>query len=107
MRICLCYITASSSDEAMRIGRQLLEERLAACINVFDGMRSLYWWDGKIEEGHEAVLIAKTRSDLVASLIARVGTLHSYAVPCVLEIPVEGGNPSYISWLEGELPFKL
>ncbi len=87
----------------MRIGRHLVEERLAACVNVLDGMVSLYWWQGKLEQGQEAVLIAKTTQELVEPLTERVRALHSYDVPCVLELPVSGGNENYIRWLEGEV----
>ena len=103
MAVSLCYITASSREEAMRIGRHLVEERLAACVNVLDGMVSLYWWQGKLEQGQEAVLIAKTTQELVEPLTERVRALHSYDVPCVLELPVSGGNENYIRWLEGEV----
>lgn len=96
------YITASSKDEALAIGRVLVEERLAACVNVFDGMTSLYWWQGNLEEGHEAVLIAKTRDELVERLINRVRDLHSYDCPCVAVWQITSGNPDYLQWIERE-----
>ncbi|MGE3317568.1 MAG: divalent-cation tolerance protein CutA [Planctomycetaceae bacterium] len=94
------YITASSREEALAIGRTLVEERLAACINVLDGMTSLYWWEGKIEQGNEAVLIAKTRDENVEPLTERVKSLHSYSVPCVIAWPIKHGNDPYIDWIE-------
>lgn len=96
------YMTASSRDEAKRIGRALVEERLAACANVIDGMDSVYWWQGKLTEDREAVLIAKTRADLVPALSARVRALHSYTVPCVVALPILDGNPAYLAWLKDE-----
>ena len=102
MELRFVYMTAASRDEAKRIGRALVEERLAACANVIDGMESMYWWQGKLTEDREAVLIAKTRADLVPSLTERVRALHSYSVPCVVALPILDGNPAYMDWLRGE-----
>lgn len=96
------YITTSTLEEARRIGRQLVEERLAACVNIIPGMTSFYWWQGKIEEGNETVLIAKTRAELVARLTERVKALHSYTVPCVVALPILGGNPGFLQWIVDE-----
>jgi periplasmic divalent cation tolerance protein len=93
------YITAPSVDEASRIGQALVEEQLAACVNVLDNMKSIYRWQGKIEQASEAVLIAKTRQELVERLIARVKALHSYECPCVVALPVSAGNPDYLAWI--------
>jgi periplasmic divalent cation tolerance protein len=102
MDLRMLYITASSRDEAKKIGRALVEERLAACANVLDGMESIYWWEGKLTEDREAVLIAKTRADLVPAAIAKVRALHSYTVPCVVALPLLDGNPAYLDWLRAE-----
>ncbi len=96
------YVTAASRDEAKKIGRAVVEERLAACANVIDGMESIYWWDGKLNEDREAVLILKTRADLVAAVVAKIKTLHSYSVPCVVALPILDGNPDYLRWLAAE-----
>lgn len=96
------YMTASSREEAKKIGRTLVEERLAACANVIDGMESVYWWQGKLTEDREAVLIAKTRADLVPALTERVRALHGYTVPCVVALPILDGNPDYLAWLGEE-----
>lgn len=98
----LVYMTASSRDEARKIGRTLVEERLAACANVIDGMESTYWWQGTLTEDREAVLIAKTRADLIPALTERVKALHSYTVPCVVALPILAGNPAYLEWLRTE-----
>lgn len=102
MSTAFVYMTAADKTEAINIGRALVEERLAACVNVFDGMTSLYWWEGKLEQGHEAVLIAKTRQALTAKIIDRVRELHSYDCPCVIAWPIETGNPDYLDWIERE-----
>jgi periplasmic divalent cation tolerance protein len=99
---CWVYMTASSPEEARRIGRALVEERLAACANILPGMTSFYRWQGMVDEGQETVLIAKTRMELVDSLTARVKTLHSYSVPCVVALPIVGGNPDFLQWIAEE-----
>ncbi len=102
MEFVFAYITAGSRDEALRIGRALVEERLAACANILDGMTSIYRWQGAVEEATETVLIAKTRAELFDRLAARVRDLHSYEVPCVVELKVGRGNPAYLDWLRDE-----
>lgn len=96
------YITAASADQARSIGRTLVEERLAACVNILENMSSFFWWGGKIDQAQEAVLIAKTRDDLVPELIARVKSLHSYTVPCVVAFRVTAGNPDFLEFLASE-----
>jgi periplasmic divalent cation tolerance protein len=99
----LAYITCASSDEAERIGRALVAERLAACVNILPGMRSLYWWQGVLTASEEAVLIAKTTAVGAPGLTARVLELHSYSCPCVVVVPLIGGHPRYLDWLIGEV----
>ena len=96
------YITAGSPDEARRIARALVEERLAACANLIAGMRSVYRWQGRIEEAEETVVIAKTRDDLLEPLTERVRALHSYDCPCVVGLPVTGGHRDYLDWIASE-----
>jgi len=93
------YMTASSKTEALTIGRTLVADRLAACVNVLDGMTSVYWWNGKIEEASEAVLVAKTADGLVDRLVERVKALHSYECPCVVSWSIEKGNEAYLKWI--------
>jgi len=100
----LVYITAASTDEGATIGRALVEERLAACVNILPGMRSIYRWQGVVQTADEVVLIAKTRAPLVTGLVARVKQLHSYDVPCAVSLPILDGNPDYLRWLAEEAP---
>lgn len=102
MSSCLVYMTAGNAEEARRIGRALVSDRLAACVNIVDGMTSVYRWQGRIEEGQETILIAKTRRSLVAALTERVRGLHSYDCPCVVGVPIEGGNTEFLDWIEAE-----
>lgn len=101
--IVLLYCTTASLAEAEAIAQKLVGERLAACANIIPGMRSVYWWQGKLEQGEEAVLILKTRADLVEAATAAVKAAHRYSVPCVLPLAVgAGGNQDYIAWLLAE-----
>jgi periplasmic divalent cation tolerance protein len=96
------YITTESPEQAERIGRTLVEARLAACVNILPGMRSIYHWQGRIESASETVLIAKTRQALTEALLARVKALHSYAVPCAVVLSIQGGLPDFLDWIEAE-----
>ena len=95
--------TCSSAAEADRIARQLLDRRLAACVSVVAGARSLYRWHGAIEEAAECLLIIKSRQDLWEQLRAEIQRLHSYQVPEILLLAIEDGSPQYLDWLTKEL----
>ncbi|MAM68058.1 MAG: divalent-cation tolerance protein CutA [Rhodospirillaceae bacterium] len=99
----LIYITTDGADEARKIGRALVEARLAACANIIDPMTSVYWWDGEVQEGNETVLIAKTTADKVDALNDKVLDLHSYECPCVVSIPIVGGSSTFLRWIENEI----
>lgn len=95
----LVYITTGSAEEAEKIARDVVERHLAACANILTGMRSLYWWEGKIAEGSECVLILKTVSSRVDTLLHHVKALHSYENPSILVLPVEDGYAPFLSWI--------
>jgi periplasmic divalent cation tolerance protein len=99
---CFVYITTANAEEARRIGRALVQGRLAACANVHDRIASIYWWEGAVQEDEEAVLIAKTREDLVPALTEKVKALHSYDCPCVVAWPLTAGNAAFLDWIAGE-----
>jgi len=99
-KLCWVYITAGSIEEAKNIGKKLVEENLAACVNLLGNMISIYKWEEKLEEGQEVVMIVKTRKILMPKLIELVKTHHSYECPCVLELPIQGGNPEFLSWIK-------
>jgi periplasmic divalent cation tolerance protein len=92
------YITTADENEAKKIGRALVEENLVACVNIYP-IQSIYRWQGKIEEGGEIAVEAKTRSELVDRVITRVRELHSYDVPCIIAWQIETGNPDYLQWI--------
>ena len=95
-------MTAPDAAAAERLARALVEERLAACVNVVPGVRSFYRWEGRLEDAAELLLVAKTRADRTAALAARVRELHPYALPEVLELAVAGGSPGYLDWVRKE-----
>lgn len=103
MAVNLIYVTTENKAEAERIGRILVEERLAACVNIIDGMNSIYRWEGKIMQATETVLIAKTVQDKVSALTERVKALHSYDCPCVVALPIRGGNELFLNWVAEEV----
>ena len=96
------YMTAGPPKEDRQIGRVLVEKKLAACVNLIEGMCSLYQWKGEIQEDRETVMIAKTRNELVEELTRTVKSVHSYDCPCILELPVQGGNPEFLDWIRNE-----
>jgi periplasmic divalent cation tolerance protein len=96
----MVYVTAASKDEALQIGRTLVEERLAACANILDGMHSIYRWQGVVEEARETVVILKTRKQLADKAVARIAALHSYEVPCAVVYDMAGGLPGYLDWID-------
>ncbi|MHC4792204.1 MAG: divalent-cation tolerance protein CutA [Planctomycetota bacterium] len=103
MKVNLIYITAKDKAEARKIGSELVESKLAACVNIIDNMNSIYVWEGKIQDDKEVILIAKTTEAQVPLLIEKVKTLHSYDCPCILSIPVSGGNKEFLDWIANEV----
>jgi periplasmic divalent cation tolerance protein len=99
MSIRFVYMTAGSLEDARRIGRELVSAGLAACVNIFPHMDSIYTWEGKVEEASEVVMIAKTTEARMGELMAKVKELHSYSVPCIVSLAVEGGYPPFLEWV--------
>ena len=101
-KFCWVYMTAGSVEEAKSIGQILVGKNLAACVNLLKNMTSIYKWEEKLEESQEIILIAKTRKTLMPQLIEKVNSIHSYDCPCILELPVQGGNSDFLSWIESQ-----
>lgn len=99
----LVYITTSGEEESKKIGRTIVEERLAGCVNIVSAIESLYWWKGEIEEDNESILIAKTKVSNVENIIKRVKEIHSYENPAILAIPIIEGSKDYLDYLDGEI----
>jgi periplasmic divalent cation tolerance protein len=103
MEITLIYITAGNKDEAVMIGKALISDRLAACVNIIENMYSMYMWDGKLQDDKETILIAKTTKERVTDLIEKVTALHSYDCPCIVTLPVSDGHPAFLKWVTDEV----
>lgn len=97
------FVTAPSLEEARTLARSLLEDRLVACVNLVPGVESMYWWEGRLEESQEVLLVLKTRTDRVPDLIDRVRERHPYSVPEVVSWPLGPGNPDYLRWVATEV----
>jgi len=98
----LVYITAPNKGEAEKIGAFLIEGHLAACVNIFDGITSIYRWEGEIQKDGEVVLIAKTTYNKFGELKDKVKEIHPYDCPCITAIEIKDGNEEFLSWIESE-----
>ena len=101
MSYLIVFMTAPNREEAAKIVRTLLEEKLIACGNIVDSVSSLFWWKGKIEDEKEVLVIMKSHEKLFKKLSERVTELHSYDVPEILALPIVDGSSSYLDWLKG------
>ncbi|MFW5499189.1 MULTISPECIES: divalent-cation tolerance protein CutA [unclassified Maridesulfovibrio] len=100
MSIMMVYITTGDVEEAREIGGELVMRHLAACVNIFEKMESMYWWEGKLERSEETVLIAKTTPELVDKLVQTVKNLHSYDCPAIVAIESKQGNEEFFEWVK-------
>lgn len=93
------FITCANIREARRIAKSLVEKKLVACVNIIDKIKSIFWWQGKIDSASEVLLMAKSKKSLMHKVIRQVKSLHSYQVPEVISLPVIAGNKDYIEWI--------
>ena len=103
MKTVLVYVTAKDAAEARNIGSFLVRSKLVACVNILDHMNSMYYWQETFQDDHEAVLMAKTTEDLAGKVIEAVRTRHSYECPCIVTLPINGGNPDFIQWIKDQV----
>lgn len=96
-------VTCANKREARRIARGLVEQRLVACVNIVDEIKSIFWWQKEIDSANEVLLIAKSKRSLIQKIIKQVKSLHSYQTPEIIALPVVGGNQDYISWINESL----
>ncbi len=94
------FITTKNKREANKIVKKLIEEKLIACANIVDGVKSVFWWQGKVDQANEVLLICKTKKSCLSKLIKTVKTLHSYAVPEIIALPIVAGNKDYLKWMD-------
>jgi periplasmic divalent cation tolerance protein len=96
---CVVLVTVPGAEEGARLSRLLVEQKLAACVNRVPGLKSVYWWKGKVEEASEELLVAKTEKVKVKDLIKAVKKNHSYSVPEVIALRIKDGNKDYLKWI--------
>ncbi len=96
------YITTENMEEAREVGKVLIKEKLVACVNMLENMESMFMWEGDFQNEKEVVLIAKTKATLVDELIQKVKEVHSYDCPCIVTLPLEGGNQAFLDWINEE-----
>jgi len=96
-------VTVANREEAEKIVRSLLEERLIACANIVGPISSIFWWEGKIDEASEFLVFMKSHENHFERLSERVAELHSYEVPEIIALPIIKGSPPYLEWLNASL----
>ena len=96
-------VTAADAGEAQQISKKLLEQRKAACINIIPKVDSNFWWDGKIDSDSESLLIIKTGASLLPEVTGLIKEIHSYDVPEIIALPIIGGKPDYLEWIDKEV----
>ncbi|WP_457644270.1 divalent-cation tolerance protein CutA [Persephonella sp.] len=97
------YITVPDKDSAKNIAKKLVEEKLAACVNIVDNINSVYYWKGNIEDDDELLLIIKTRLETFDRLVEFVKKIHPYTVPEIIALPILVGSDSYLRWIDDTL----
>ena len=94
------FVTAKDATEAQKISEKLLNEKCAACISVIEGVRSLFWWEGKVDRADEVFMIIKSQKKLFPKIIKAVKSVHSYSVPEIIALPIIDGQKDYLKWIK-------
>ena len=102
METCLVYITAPDAAAARKVADALISEKLCACVNIYDNVQSVFFWDGAVQDEMEMTMIAKTKRSLFGALLEKVTAVHPYDVPCVVCLPIADGNPAFLQWIADE-----
>ncbi len=96
---CIVYVTATSEQEAFRIGENAVQDKFAACANVSPKMSSIYWWEGVVQSSDEFFVILKTTKDKYAQLEHMIKKMHSYENPCIIMLDIETGSKEFLGWI--------
>lgn len=99
----IVLVTTANREEAEKISKALLDEKLIACANIIGPTHSLFWWNEKIDEAQEHIILMKTRKDLFSKLSERIKALHSYEIPEIIATPIIKGFKPYLEWLNNSL----
>lgn len=105
--LALLYVTCANHQEALRIARALVEEKLVACANILPQHTAVYSWEGEVRDEPEVAMLLKTRADRTATVSERIKSMHSYSVPCVVALPIQGGNPEFLLWIGQEVADEI
>jgi periplasmic divalent cation tolerance protein len=97
------FITASKKEEARKIANELIAKKLVACVNIVDRVESHFWWQGKVDNAKEVLLIAKSRKDKFAKIVKSVKSVHSYDVPEIIAMPIIAGYKPYLRWINDSI----
>lgn len=97
------FVTASCMEEAEKISSKLIENKLAACVNMVDGVKSVFWWEQRIDTAKEIMLVIKTKKSKLPAVIKLVKSIHSYEVPEIIALPIIGGEKKYLRWIDDSL----
>lgn len=100
------FITAKDKEEARLIAAKLVEQKLAACVNIIEGIESVFWWEGKVDQAQEALLILKSKKSLFKEILKTVKKMHSYKVPEVIALPIVQGSQDYLQWINQSVSGK-
>lgn len=101
------FITCPSRREANKIKDILLEKRQVACVNILSAVSSFFWWQGKIDEAKEILLLAKTKSSMFKEIVTLVKQVHKYEVPEIIALPIIYGNKEYLEWIDKETSYEI
>jgi periplasmic divalent cation tolerance protein len=93
------FVTAKDEQEANKIAEGLVQSKLIACANIVGGIKSVFWWEGKVDRAQECLLILKSRKALFSRIVKMVKSLHSYDTPEIIALPIVGGNKDYLKWI--------
>ena len=99
---CFLYSTYPNTEAAMLAAKLAIDRKLAACVNVYPPMKSVYMWEGKRVEEAEVAVFFKTRRSLVDAAISELWAVHNYSVPCFIVLPIDGGSPDYLAWARAQ-----
>ena len=102
----IIYTTVDSEPEAERIARRLVEEKLAACVSIVGGVKSVYWWRGRVEESREYMLMIKTSASKLREVVEKLKSIHPYETPEIIAVPVAAGFKGYLEWIDESLGEK-
>lgn len=100
------FVTVESEEQAQRISDLLLQRKLVACANIIKNVKSFFWWQGKVDHSDEGMLVMKSREELLGEVVRLVRENHSYEVPEVVALPIIGGNPDYLRWIDESIQKK-